>query len=242
MSKPKTEQVTIWTQPVRIPTGEVMLDGELNVPKGARGVVLFAHGSGSSRFSPRNQYVARVIRDAGIGTLLFDLLTREEEAVDLRTRHLRFDIDLLAERLVDATRWLEQEADRITVEASPEHLRPGYFGSSTGGGAALVAAAKLGEAVGAVVSRGGRPDLAGPALAQVKSPTLLIVGGHDEPVIEMNEAARAQLRCENELKIVPGATHLFEEPGTLEEVARLAAEWFRQHLQATKPATGLKKI
>lgn len=164
MSKPKTEQVTIWTEQARIPAGEVVLDGELNVPKGARGVILFAHGSGSSRFSPRNQYVARVIRDAGISTLLFDLLTREEEAVDLQTRHLRFDIDLLAERLVDATRWLEKEADRIVAQACPEHLRPGYFGSSTGGGAALVAAAKLGEAVGAVVSRGGRPDLAGPAL------------------------------------------------------------------------------
>lgn len=232
MSKPKTEQVTIWTEQARIPAGEVVLDGELNVPKGARGVILFAHGSGSSRFSPRNQYVARVIRDAGISTLLFDLLTREEEAVDLQTRHLRFDIDLLAERLVDATRWLEKEADRIVAQACPEHLRPGYFGSSTGGGAALVAAAKLGEAVGAVVSRGGRPDLAGPALPQVKSPTLLIVGGHDEPVIELNEQAQAQLRCKNELKIVPGATHLFEEPGTLEEVARFAAEWFRRHLRA----------
>jgi dienelactone hydrolase len=187
--------------------------------------VLFAHGSGSSRHSPRNQFVARRIREAGVGTLLFDLLTREEESVDIYTRQLRFDIRLLARRLLDATDWVKREADLW-------HLRIGYFGASTGGGAALVAAAELGEEVGAVVSRGGRPDLAGPsALQRVNSPTLLIVGGFDEPVIKMNEEAYAWLRCEKELKIVPGATHLFEEPGTLEEVARLAAEWFQMHLQ-----------
>jgi putative phosphoribosyl transferase len=210
---------------VEIPSGEAVLEGELNVPVGAQGVVLFAHGSGSSRHSPRNQYVAQVIRENNVGTLLFDLLTREEEAVDLRTRHLRFDINLLARRLVDATNWIEREADLW-------HLRVGYFGSSTGGGAALVAAAELNDAVGAVVSRGGRPDLAGAeALQRVKSPTLLIVGGLDEPVIKMNEEAYAWLRCEKELKIVPNASHLFEEPGKLEDVARLAAAWFRRYLQ-----------
>src|SRR5205085_225713 len=210
---------------VQIASGAATLEGELRVPAGAQGVVLFAHGSGSSRHSPRNQYVARRIRAAGVGTLLFDLLTREEEAVDIYTRHLRFDIGLLAERLVDATNWLKQ-SDEL------ERLRVGYFGSSTGGGAALVAAAELGDSVGAVVSRGGRPDLAGDALPKVKAPTLLIVGGLDYPVIEMNESALARMRCEKELKIVPGATHLFEEPGTLQEVARLAADWFQKHLHS----------
>jgi len=209
---------------VQIPSDGTVLEGELSVPVGATGVVLFAHGSGSSRHSPRNQFVAQVIREAGVGTLLFDLLTREEESVDIRTRHLRFDIGLLARRLVDAADWVKREADLW-------HLRVGYFGASTGGGAALVAAAELGEEVGAVVARGGRPDLAGAeALQRVKSPTLLIVGGYDEPVIKMNEEAYAWLRCEKELKIVPGATHLFEEPGKLEEVAHLAAGWFAQHL------------
>jgi putative phosphoribosyl transferase len=209
----------------QIPSGQIMLEGELSVPVGATGVVLFAHGSGSSRHSPRNQFVARTIREAGVGTLLFDLLTQEEEAVDISTRHLRFDIGLLAGRLVDATNWIKREPDS-------RHLRVGYFGSSTGGGAALVAAASVGEEIGAVVSRGGRPDLAGDALPKVKSPTLLIVGGLDYPVIRMNEDAYSQLRCEKELKIVPGATHLFEEPGTLEEVANLAAAWFQRHLVA----------
>jgi putative phosphoribosyl transferase len=208
---------------IRISAGEVMLSGELRVPDEATGIVLFAHGSGSSRFSPRNQYVARVIREAGVGTLLFDLLTRDEEAIDLQTRHLRFDISLLARRLVDVTNWL-------AWESNTSQLLPGYFGSSTGGGAALVAAAALGEKVGGVVSRGGRPDLAGDALPLVKAPTLLIVGGRDYQVIEMNREALAQLRCEKKLQIVPGATHLFEEPGTLEEVARLAAAWFVKHL------------
>lgn len=208
---------------VRIAAGSAVLHGELLVPRDASGIVLFAHGSGSSRFSPRNQYVARVIREAGVGTLLFDLLTREEEAIDMQTRHLRFEIPLLAQRLVDVTHWLEW-----TDETN--HLRPGYFGSSTGGGAALVAAAGLAEKVGAVVSRGGRPDLASDALPLVKAPTLLIVGGLDYQVIEMNREALAQLRCEKKLEIVPRATHLFEEPGALEEVARLAADWFVRHL------------
>jgi pimeloyl-ACP methyl ester carboxylesterase len=191
--------------------------------------VLFVHGSGSSRHSPRNQYVARTIREAGIGTLLFDLLTLEEEAADVNTRHLRFDIDLLAKRLVDATNWLKKKADT-------SHLRFGYFGASTGAAAALLAAAEFGEEIGAVVSRGGRPDLAGGALSRVKSPTLLIVGGLDFPVISLNREAYALLRCEKELVIVPGATHLFEEPGTLEDVARLAAEWFHRYLRADDAA------
>src|SRR5437660_6169265 len=207
---------------VHIRSGDVQLGGDLSLPAGAKAVVLFAHGSGSSRHSPRNQFVARTIREQGVGTLLFDLLTKDEEAVDVHTAHLRFDIALLAQRLIDATYWIKDEFD---------YLRIGYFGASTGGGAALVAAAELGETVGAVVSRGGRPDLAGDALPGVTSPTLLIVGGLDYPVIEMNKEALARMRCEKELKIVPGATHLFEEPGTLEEVARLAADWFKQHLR-----------
>lgn len=212
------------TVEVQIPAGSVLLNGELTLPKSAVGIVLFAHGSGSSRKSTRNQYVARVIRDTGVGTLLFDLLTREEETIDNYTREFRFDINLLAQRLVAATRWLAGEDDI-------SHLRPGYFGASTGGGAALVAAAEIGGKVGAIVSRGGRPDLAGSALGHVTAPTLLIVGGLDGPVIRMNEDAYAQLRCVKELKIVPGATHLFEEPGKLEEVAYLAAKWFLKHLQ-----------
>lgn len=208
---------------VFIPSGTAKLEGELILPNEASGIVLFAHGSGSSRHSPRNQYVARVIREATVGTLLFDLLTKEEENIDLVTRHLRFDINLLAKRLMDATAWLKDLPDT-------QRLKIGYFGASTGGGAALVAAAELGERVGAVVSRGGRPDLAGEALPRVKSPTLLIVGGLDDVVIDLNQAAYEQLQCEKELKIVPGATHLFEEPGALEEVARLAAAWFQTYL------------
>lgn len=209
---------------IQIVAGPVLLTGELNVPAEATGIVVFAHGSGSSRHSPRNQYVARVIRDAGVGTLLFDLLTRAEEARDNYTRELRFDINLLAHRLVDVTSWLAGEKET-------NKLRAGYFGASTGGGAALVAAAALGEKIGAVVSRGGRPDLAGESLRHVEAPTLLIVGGLDGPVIRMNQEAYAELRCVKELKIVPGATHLFEEPGKLEEVASLAASWFRRHLR-----------
>jgi putative phosphoribosyl transferase len=208
---------------VEVQAGGMVLPGTLAVPPEAPGIVAFAHGSGSSRHSPRNRYVAGVIRDAGLGTLLFDLLSREEEALDLRTRHLRFDIGLLAARLVGATDWLgEQEAAR--------GLPVGLFGSSTGGGAALVAAAERPQRVRAVVSRGGRPDLAGEALARVRAPTLLIVGGADAPVIALNRDAYEKLAGEKELRIVPGAGHLFQEPGALEEVARLAANWFRDKL------------
>jgi pimeloyl-ACP methyl ester carboxylesterase len=208
---------------VAIRTGPVTLAGTLEVPEDAGGIVLFAHGSGSSRFSPRNRYVAGVIRNAGIGTLLFDLLTPEEEAVDLRTRALRFDIDLLARRLVGATDWLLRQP-------AARGLPLGYFGSSTGGAAALVAAAERPEAVRAVVSRGGRPDLAGEALGRVRAPTLLLVGGWDEPVVDLNRRAMARMTAPASLVIVPGATHLFEEPGKLEEVARQAAAWLRAHL------------
>jgi putative phosphoribosyl transferase len=210
-------------QLVTVPVSTATLEGNLSLPKRASGVVLFAHGSGSSRHSPRNRTVAQTLQAAGLATLLIDLLTAEEEAIDQRTGHLRFDIALLAERLVGATDWLNQHG-------ATRALPVGYFGASTGGGAALVAAAERQGAVGAVVSRGGRPDLAGPALQHVRAPTLLIVGGHDEPVIAMNEAALAQLRCEKRLEIIPGATHLFEEPGALDEVARLAREWFGRYL------------
>ncbi|MCI0540952.1 MAG: dienelactone hydrolase family protein, partial [Verrucomicrobiales bacterium] len=191
------------------------------------GVVLFAHGSGSSRHSPRNRRVAAALNEASLATLLIDLLTPAEEAVDLRTAHLRFDIALLAGRLTAAADWLAHQPDT-------RHLRVGFFGASTGAGAALVAAAERPSAVGAVVSRGGRPDLAGPALPQVQAPTLLIVGGNDFPVIEMNRTALAQLRCEKQLVIVPGATHLFEEPGALDEVARRACDWFERCLKPRK--------
>ena len=230
MSAPQTAH-HIWQCDVQIHSGEVRLDGTMQIPEGASGIVVFAHGSGSSRFSPRNQYVAGIIRDAGLGTLLFDLLTPAEEAVDVQTRHLRFDIGLLATRLMDTATWLTH-ADEI------RHLRVGYFGASTGGGAALVAAARLEQVIGAVVSRGGRPDLAGAALPHVVSPTLLIVGGRDTTVIQLNEAAYAQLRCQKALEVVPGATHLFEEPGALEHVAQLAARWFQQHLQPLRTLRG----
>jgi predicted alpha/beta-hydrolase family hydrolase len=212
------------TQEVRIPSDDVKLNGELQITTTARGLVLFAHGSGSSRHSPRNQYVARVIRERGVGTLLFDLLTPEEEAIDRRTRHLRFDIGLLARRLGDASNWVIENSET-------GHLRLGYFGASTGAAAALIAAAEIGEKIGAVVSRGGRPDLAGEALTRVISPTLLIVGGLDDVVIRLNEEALQKLRCKKEMRIVSGATHLFEEPGKLEEVAQLARDWFFQFLQ-----------
>jgi dienelactone hydrolase len=186
-------------------------------------LVLFAHGSGSSRHSPRNQFVARTLNRAGLGTFLFDLLTPEEEALDIYTREHRFNIGLLAERLVHATKWARQQEET-------RDLHIGYFGSSTGGAAALVAAAELPPDIGAVVSRGGRPDLAGDALPRVQAPTLLIVGGNDEVVIDLNEMARDQMRCEVKLEIIPGATHLFEESGTLEQVAKLASDWFSLHL------------
>lgn len=210
------------TQNVQIPSDAVRLEGELAIPKGARGLVVFAHGSGSSRRSPRNQMVAEALRKAGIGTLLFDLLT-EEEATD---RDNVFDIDFLAHRLLDATGWL-----RGRRESKDYPL--GYFGASTGAAAALVAAAQD-RAIRAVVSRGGRPDLAIRQLADVRSPTLLIVGGNDYGVIELNEKAYRALRCVKALKIIPGATHLFEEPGTLEQVAKLAADWFNLHLTAAE--------
>ena len=208
---------------VHVAAGAVTLEGNMVVPPDAGGVVLFAHGSGSSRHSPRNRYVAGVLQEAGLATLLVDLLTQQEEQVDMRTAHLRFDIGMLAERLVWATDWLSQQHETA-------NLRVGYFGASTGGGAALVAAAERPDAVAAVVSRGGRPDLAGPALPRVAAPTLLIVGGNDPIVIELNEQARAQMRGEVQLTIVPGASHLFEERGTLEEVARLARDWFLRYL------------
>ena len=214
---------------VPVHAGEIMLEGDLVVPPGASGIVLFAHGSGSSRHSPRNRSVAGRLQAGGLATLLIDLLTPEEEAVDLRTAHLRFDIGLLAGRLVGATDWLTEQP--VTSD-----LRIGYFGASTGGGAALVAAAERPRDVHAVVSRGGRPDLAGAALPRVLAPTLLIVGERDLPVIEMNEAALARLEGVKRLEIVPGATHLFEEPGALEEVARLARDWFERYLAPTSDA------
>jgi pimeloyl-ACP methyl ester carboxylesterase len=212
------------TNEIFIPLEEVILKGELNLPPDATGLVLFAHGSGSGRHSPRNQFVAKMLREEGkIGTLLFDLLTAEEEEQEAKTRHLRFNIPLLAERLVGATRWA---SDRIATR----DIHLGYFGSSTGAAAALVAAAGLGDAIKAVVSRGGRPDLAGDALGHVKASTLLIVGGKDKPIMPLNEEAYYLLHCERALRIVPDASHLFEEPGALEKVAQMAAEWFAGHL------------
>jgi dienelactone hydrolase len=208
---------------VKVSVDKVVLEGNLIVPEGAQGIVLFAHGSGSGRQSPRNRHVAQVLRKAGLGTLLIDLLTAEEEVVDMQTMHLRFDIGLLAERLVGATRWLMQNP-------STKNFRIGYFGASTGAAAALVAAAELPNNIGAVVSRGGRPDLAMPVLPRVKAPTLLMVGGDDYPVIDMNEEALKQLKCEKKLLVIPGATHLFEEPGKLDEVARHAANWFKRYI------------
>jgi len=208
---------------VRITTGAADLEGNLSVPENAAGIVLFAHGSGSSRHSPRNRYVAQVLRQGGLATLLMDLLTAAEEREDARTARLRFDINLLAKRLVGAIDWLV--ANPVTTP-----LRIGLFGASTGAAAAFFAAAERPEAVSAVVSRGGRPDLALAVLAQVEAPTLLIVGGLDHPVIAMNREALNHLQAEKRLEIVAGATHLFEEQGRLEEVARLARDWFRNHL------------
>lgn len=208
---------------IHVPAGTVQLEGALVVPPGAKGVVLFAHGSGSGRFSPRNNFVARALQERGLATLLIDLLT-ETEAMD---RRLVFDIDLLADRLLGATAWLQ--ADSVT-----KNLAVGYFGASTGAGAALQAAARDPGPVGAVVSRGGRPDLASAYLPMVQAPTLLIVGGADVPVIGMNQSALDLLRTTKDMKIVPGATHLFEEPGTLEEVARLAGDWFVRYLPGYK--------
>jgi putative phosphoribosyl transferase len=209
----------------------VKLGGELILPPGALGLVLFAHGSGSSRNSPRNQFVARTLREAKLGTLLFDLLTAEEEQAEAYTRHLRFNIPFLADRLTQATRWA---LDRATTR----DIAVGFFGSSTGAAAALMAAAGFGETVGAVVSRGGRPDLAGDVLSRVTAPTLLIVGENDAPVIPLNEQALDQLHCEKELRIVPGASHLFEEAGALEAAAQMASEWFSNHLHPLTHRSG----
>jgi putative phosphoribosyl transferase len=215
---------------VRVEAGDVCLEGDLRIPSEPRGMVLFAHGSGSGRHSPRNRHVADVLHQAGLATLLIDLLTPSEEVVDRQTAELRFNIPLLARRLTGATDWLtsQPEAHRLSI---------GYFGASTGSAAALIAAAERSELVKAVVSRGGRPDLAGAALSRVVAPTLLIVGSLDEPVIDMNREALKHLGGEKRLEIVPGATHLFEEPGTLEEVARLARAWFERYLVSTMPHT-----
>ena len=214
------------TQEVVISAGQVELQGLLRAPDAPTGIVLFAHGSGSSRFSPRNTYVAEVLRSAGITTLLFDLLTAAEERIDAGTAEMRFDIPLLTERLMAATRWTLEQPELC-------ELPIGYFGSSTGAAAALAAAAQVPE-VAAVVSRGGRPDLAGPALAQVRAATLLIVGGNDHQVLALNRDVLKRLPGESRLEVVPGATHLFAEPGTLEEVARLAAAWFAGHLKSLR--------
>jgi putative phosphoribosyl transferase len=208
---------------VEIPPAGIAAD--LRIPVNAQGLVIFAHGSGSSRLSSRNRFVAGVLQSAGFATLLLDLLAALEERLDLQTRHLRFDIDLLARRLLEATKWSGEDAGLMDLPTA-------YFGASTGAAAALIAAAEIPERIRAVVSRGGRPDLAGPAIARVKAPTLLIVGGNDIPVIELNEQALGQFQCEKKLEIVSGATHLFEEPGTLEQVARLASGWFHDYVSA----------
>ncbi len=208
---------------IRVPAGGVELEGNLAIPPGARGLIVFAHGSGSSRHSPRNRSVAQSLYRRGLGTLLMDLLTGREEAVDERTAHLRFDIEMLAGRLADAAGWLAGEPES-------RGLAIGFFGASTGAGAALVAAARMPDRIGAIVSRGGRPDLAGSLLGAVRAPTLLIVGGDDTVVIQLNQEAVRRLRCVKEMRIVPGASHLFEEPGALEEVARLAGDWFSEWL------------
>ncbi len=208
---------------VQIPVDGDFIEGNLQVPADAKGMVLFAHGSGSGRFSPRNKYVASVLNDAGIATLLIDLLTSEEEAVDVRTRQYRFDIDLLTERLISAVEWLKEKP-------RTRKLSLGLFGASTGAAAALIAAAKLPRDVAAVVSRGGRPDLGMEYLKDVKAPTLFIVGGRDMVVIDLNRKAMSQVSAEKRLEIVSGATHLFEEPGKLEEVAKLATSWFLKYL------------
>lgn len=209
--------------PITIPCEDIHLEGLLHIPKQAQGIVIFVHGSGSSRFSPRNQFIARELQHIHFATLLFDLLTPQEEVIDDRTAQLRFDIPFLAKRLVTVTQWVKHNPllKKIPV---------GYFGASTGGGAALVAAAQLADLINAIVSRGGRPDLAGESLRYVEAPTLFIVGGDDDIVIALNKKALAELHCEKKLEIVPGATHLFEEPGKLEQVAELAKEWFKTYL------------
>ncbi|HVT72684.1 MAG TPA: hypothetical protein VHD61_06075 [Lacunisphaera sp.] len=224
MKNPAAGSPSAWNGAVRITAAGVQLEGTLEVPARATGLVLFAHGSGSSRHSPRNRHVATMLSRSGLATLLFDLLTTEEERLESRTAHLRFDIPFLAARLEAATQWARSEP----------HVRSlaiGYFGASTGAAAALIAAATPGLEIGAVVSRGGRPDLAGRALETVHAPTLLIVGGADTAVLPLNEMAYQRLRCVKRLEIIPAATHLFEEPGTLDAAADLAARWFREHLR-----------
>ncbi|MDF2435239.1 MAG: putative phosphoribosyl transferase [Mucilaginibacter sp.] len=217
---------------IRIPWQDLWLDGNLMLPQSAHGIVLFAHGSGSSRHSPRNRYVAQILREAGFATLLMDLLTHEEESMDEDTRQWRFDIELLARRLLGATDWVQQQE-------SLRLLPIGYFGASTGAGAALEAAAERPDLIRAVVSRGGRPDLAGNALPRVHAPTLLIVGGHDFAVIPLNQQALEQIAAdESRMEIVPSATHLFEEPGTLETAARLASDWFQRYLNPVQTTGG----
>lgn len=211
------------TQPVEIGVGDIVLHADLRIPAKAKGIVLFAHGSGSSRHSPRNCFVAEILNDAGLATLLLDLLTVEEELTDRVTAELRFDIDLLASRLIDATDWLASMP-------SLKQLSVAYFGASTGAAAALMAAAERPQKIVAVVSRGGRPDLAGNALERVKAPTLLIVGGNDPVVLDLNEQAQEHLNAPNDLIVVAGASHLFEEPGTLQEVAELARDWFKRYV------------
>lgn len=215
---------------VRIPAGDVVLDADLSVPRDAAGIVLFAHGSGSGRLSPRNRFVAaRLQEDWRLATLLLDLLTREEEAIDARTTRLRFDLPMLARRLVAATDW-------VGLQPEPLDLPLGYFGASTGAGAALLAAVERPDMVTAIVSRGGRPDLAGPMLTQVRAPTLLIVGGEDHVVLRLNRQALTTLTCPRRLAVVPGATHLFEEPGALEVVADLAGAWLHEHFMGCESA------
>ncbi len=211
------------TKEIQVQVGGAKLGAYLHIPEKAKGIVLFAHGSGSSRRSTRNQFVAKFLQEANLATLLMDLLTPDEEKIDLVTQELRFDIPFLSDRLLGATEW-------ITKEPKTHHLSIGYFGASTGAAAALIAAAEIGQKVKAVVSRGGRPDLAGNALPRVLSPTLLIVGGNDFGVMELNERALELLSCKKKLEIVPNATHLFEEPGTLEEVGRMATLWFSEYL------------
>jgi len=222
-------------RPISIELAKVTLEGDLGLPPHPCGIVLFAHGSGSSRHSPRNRFVAETLQAHGMGTLLMDLLTEGEEEIDRRTSLLRFNIRLLAKRLAGATTWTLRQPEL-------RGLSVGYFGASTGAAAALVAAAQLPGKVAAVVSRGGRPDLAGDALGSVVAPTLLIVGGNDGAVIDLNEQALAELGCsEKKLFIIPGATHLFEEPGTLEEAAKIAAEWFSRHFAITSRKDGVSQ-
>jgi putative phosphoribosyl transferase len=208
---------------IYIPVGRAEIQGDLRIPEKSTSIVVFAHGSGSSRHSPRNKYVADVLNEAGIATFLIDLLTPDEELIDFQTARLRFDIDLLADRLITVTHWLRGQPDT-------EKLHPGYFGASTGAAAALVAGGREPQFVEAIVSRGGRPDLAGPWLKKVLAPTLLIVGGADKVVTELNYQASAELRTEHRLEIIPNAGHLFEEPGALEQVAAVARDWFEEHL------------